>query len=80
MKRINITEQQFQNVSQKISHHRDITSDMKLSGLKILARDSITKAFQLGEKYGSLSLLDLESRKDILEKLNEIISRIDDMV
>lgn len=80
MKRINITEQQFQNVSQKISHQRDITSDMKLSGLKILARDSITKALQLGEKYGSLSLLDLESRKDILEKLNEIISRIDDMV
>jgi hypothetical protein len=80
MKRINITEQQFQNVSQKISHQRDITSDMKLSGLKILARNSITKAFHLGEKYSSLSLLDLESRNDILEKLNEIISRIDDMV
>ena len=80
MKRINITEQQFQNVSQRISHQRDITSDIKLSGLKILARDSITKAFHLGEKYGSLSLLDLETRKDILQKLNEIISRIDDMV
>ena len=80
MKRINITEQQFQNVSQRISHQRDITSDMKLSGLKILARDSITKAFHLGEKYGSLSLLELETRKDILQKLNEIISRIDDMV
>jgi hypothetical protein len=80
MKRINITEQQFQNVSQKINHQRDVTSDMKLSGLKILARNSITKAFHLGEKYGSLSLLDLESRKDILEKLNEIISRIDDTV
>ena len=80
MKRINITEQQFQNVSQKISNQRNVTSDMKLSSLKILARNSITKAFHLGEKYGSLSLLDLESRKDILEKLNEIISRIDDTV
>lgn len=80
MKRINITEQQFQNVSQKISHQRDVTSDIKLSGLKIFARDSITKAFHLGEKYGSLSLLDLESRKDILQKLNEIISCIDDTV
>lgn len=80
MKRINITEQQFQNVSQQLNKMRNDTSDLKLSGLKILARNSITKAFHLGEKYGSLSLLDLESRKDILEKLNEIISRIDDTV
>lgn len=80
MKRINITEQQLQNVSQQLSQMRTNTSDLKLSSLKCYARDAIGKAFRLGKRYNSTSMLDIEGRKNILQKLNEIISRIDDTV
>ena len=80
MKRINITEQQFQNVSQQLSQMRSDTSDLKLSDLKCYARDAIGRAFRLGKRYRGLSMLDIKGRKNILQKLNEIISRIDDVV
>jgi ABC-type dipeptide/oligopeptide/nickel transport system ATPase subunit len=45
--------------------------------LKVIARDAITKAFQLGADYESTSMLDMAQRKEILRKLNELQTKID---
>ena len=36
-----------------------------------------TKAFQLGADYESTSMLDMEGRKEILQKLNQLQAKID---
>lgn len=79
MKRVNITEEQFQSISQKLNKMRNDTSALKLSELKCYARDAIDKAFRLGRQYSSLFLLDIEGRKSILQKLNSIINHIDNI-
>lgn len=86
MKRVQITENQYNgflkkyeknNTAQELSNMRHNVSDFKQNELKIIARDYITKAFQLGCEYESTSMLDMAQRKEILRKLNELQTKID---
>ena len=86
MKRVQITENQYNgflkkyeqnNTPQELSNMRHNVSDLKQNELKVLARDAITKAFQLGCEYESTSMLDMAQRKEILRKLNELQTKID---
>lgn len=86
MKRVQITENQYNgflkkyeqnNTPQKISNMRHNVADLKQNKLKVIARDAITKAFQLGADYESTSMLDIAQRKEILRKLNELQTKID---
>ena len=56
---------------------RHNVADLKQNELKVIARDAITKAFQLGADYESTSMLDMEGRKEILQKLNQLQAKID---
>ena len=86
MKRVKITEEQYSgflkqyeknNTAQELSNMRHNVSDVKQNELKVIARDAITKAFQLGADYESTSMLDMEGRKEILQKLNQLQAKID---
>ena len=86
MKRVKITEEQYSsflkkyeknNTAQELSNMRHNVSDLKQNELKVIARDAITKAFQLGCEYESTSMLDMVQRKEILRKLNELQTKID---
>ena len=86
MKRVKITEEQYSgflkqyeknNTAQELSNMRHNVADLKQNELKVIARDAITKAFQLGADYESTSMLDMEGRKEILQKLNQLQAKID---
>jgi hypothetical protein len=86
MKRVKITEEQYSgflkqyeknNTAQELSNMRHNVADLKQNELKVIARDAITKAFQLGADYESTSMLDMEGRKEILQKLNQLQTKID---
>ena len=86
MKRVRITEEQYggflkqyekNNTAQELSNMRHNVADLKQNELKVIARDAITKAFQLGADYESTSMLDMEGRKEILQKLNQLQAKID---
>ena len=86
MKRVKITEEQYSgflkqyeknNTAQELSNMRHNGADLKQNELKVIARDAITKAFQLGADYESTSMLDMEGRKEILQKLNQLQAKID---
>ena len=86
MKRVKITEEQYSsflkkyeknNTAQELSNMRHNVADFKQNELKIIARDYITKAFQLGCEYESTSMLDIERRKEIIQKLNQLQAKID---
>ena len=86
MKRVQITDNQYNgflkkyeknNTAQELSNMRHNVSDLKQNELKVIARDAITKAFQLGADYESTSMLDMEGRKEILQKLNRLQAKID---
>lgn len=86
MKRVRITEEQYSgflkqyeknNTAQELSNMRHNVADLKQNELKVIARDAITKAFQLGADYESTSMLDMEGRKEILQKLNQLQAKID---
>lgn len=86
MKRVRITEEQYSgflkqyeknNTAQELSNMRHNVADLKQNELKVIARDAITKAFQLGADYESTSMLDMEGRKEILQKLNRLQAKID---
>ena len=86
MKRLRITEEQYSgflkqyeknNTAQELSNMRHNVADLKQNELKVIARDAITKAFQLGADYESTSMLDMEGRKEILQKLNQLQAKID---
>lgn len=86
MKRVKITEEQYSgflkqyeknNTAQELSNMRHNVADLKQNELKVIARDAITKAFQLGADYESTSMLDMEGRKEILQKLNRLQAKID---
>ena len=86
MKRVKITEEQYSgflkqyeknNTAQELSNMRHNVADLKQNELKVIARDAMTKAFQLGADYESTSMLDMEGRKEILQKLNRLQAKID---
>ena len=86
MKRVKITEEQYSgflkqyeknNTAQELSNMRHNVADLKQNELKVISRDAITKAFQLGADYESTSMLDMEGRKEILQKLNRLQAKID---
>ena len=86
MKRVKITEEQYSgflkqyeknNTAQELSNMRHNVANLKQNELKVIARDAITKAFQLGADYESTSMLDMEGRKEILQKLNQLQAKID---
>ena len=86
MKRVKITEEQYSgflkqyeknNTAQELSNMRHNVADLKQNELKVIARDAITKSFQLGADYESTSMLDMEGRKKILQKLNQLQAKID---
>ena len=86
MKRVRITEEQYSgflkqyeknNTAQELSNMRHNVADLKQNELKVISRDAITKAFQLGADYESTSMLDMEGRKEILQKLNRLQAKID---
>ena len=86
MERVRITEEQYSgflkqyeknNTAQELSNVRHNVADLKQNELKVIARDAITKAFQLGADYESTSMLDMEGRKEILQKLNQLQAKID---
>ena len=85
IKRVKITESQFQRVNkelsetpaQDISNMRHNVADLKQCELKVMAREYIAKAFKLGCDYESTSMLDMKRRKDILQKLNGLQEKID---
>ena len=86
MKKVRITEEQYSgflkqyeknNTAQELSNMRHNVADLKQNELKVIARDAITKAFQLGADYESTSMLDMEGRKEILQKLNQLQAKID---
>ena len=86
MKRVRITEEQYSgflkqyeknNTAQELSNMRHNVADLKQNELKVISRDAITKAFQLGADYESTSMLDMEGRKEILQKLDQLQAKID---
>ena len=86
MKRVQITDNQYNgflkkyeknNTAQELSNMRHNVADLKQNELQVIARDAITKAFQLGADYESTSMLDMEGRKEILQKLNRLQAKID---
>ena len=86
MKRVQITDNQYNgflkkyeknNTAQELSNMRHNVSDFKQNELKVIARDCISKAFQLGCEYEKTSVLDMAQRKEIMRKLNELQAKID---
>jgi hypothetical protein len=86
MKRVKISEEQYSsflkkyeknNTAQELSNMRHNVSDFKQNELKVIARDYISKAFQLGCEYEKTSVLDMAQRKEIMRKLNELQAKID---
>ena len=86
MKRVQITDNQYNgflkkyeknNTAQELSNMRHNVSDFKQNELKAIARDYISKAFQLGCEYEKTSVLDMAQRKEIMRKLNELQAKID---
>ena len=90
MKRIKITEEQFQdlsrneavkvedggNVKQKIQKMQNDTSDMKEGELKQLAHSLIDRAFALGMKYARMAI-DIEGRAKVMKQLDRMNKKID---
>ena len=86
MKRVKISQEQYSsflkkyeknNTAQELSNMRHNVSDYRQNVLKLVAKDSVTKAFTLGCEYESTSVLDFYQRKEILRKLNELQAKID---
>ena len=86
MKRVQITENQYNKflikckenaTAQEISNMRHNVADLKQNELKVIARDYISKAFQLGCEYEKTFVLDMAQRKEIMRKLNELQAKID---
>ena len=90
MKRIKITEEQFQdlsrneavkvedggNVRQKIQKMRNDTSDFKHGETKQLAHSLIDRAFALGMKYARMAV-DIEGRAKVMKMLDKMNKKID---
>lgn len=89
MKRIKITEEQFQDLSkheavkvedgdvrQKIHKMQNDTSDMKQGELKQLAHSLIDRAFALGMKYARMAV-DIEGRAKVMKQLDLMNKKID---
>jgi len=89
MKRIKITEEQFQDLSrneavkvedgdvrQKIQKMRNDTSDFKLGETKQLAHSLIDRAFALGMKYARMAV-DIEGRAKVMKQLDRMNKKID---
>ena len=90
MKRIKITEEQFQdlskheavkvedggNVRQKIQKMRNDTADFKHGETKQLAHSLIDHAFALGMKYARMAV-DIEGRAKVMKQLDKMNKQID---
>ncbi len=89
MKRIKITEEQFQDLSrneavkvedgdvrQKIQKMRNDTSDFKHGETKQLAHSLIDRAFALGMKYARMAV-DIEGRAKVMKMLDKMNKQID---
>lgn len=84
MKRVQITENQYDNVLKKFQvDDGDIKTiennrlEMGIVDTKQKSRELITKAFRLGIKYHALRK-DLYARKEIKKKLDDMIKVLDD--
>ena len=86
MKRVQITENQYNgflkkyeqnNTPQELRKTRHKVADVREDELKVIARDYISKALQLGCEYERSSVLDMAQRKEIMRKLNELQAKID---
>ena len=86
MKRVKITEEQYDNylkryqqntTPQAISNMRHDVADLKKNELKVIAREYIAQAFKLGCEYDKTSALDMAQRKEIVRKLNGLQAKID---
>ena len=84
MKRVQITENQYDNVLKKFQvDDGDIKTiendrlEMDIVDTKQKSRELITKAFRLGIKYHALRK-DLYARKEIKKKLDDMIQVLDD--
>jgi len=84
MKRVQITENQYDNVLKKfLVDDDDIKSiendrlEMDIVDTMQKSRELITKAFRLGIKYHALRK-DLYARKEIKKKLDDMIKVLDD--
>lgn len=87
MKRVKITESQYDGFLKKFEHNNNLTDEDKvqidnqflnieLTDVKQTARDMITKAFELGKKYATHPK-DLHLRSTIKQKLDNLIQAID---
>ena len=89
MKRIKITEEQFQDLSrneavkvedgdvrQKIQKMRNDTADFKHGETKQLAHSLIDRAFVLGTKYARMAV-DIEGRANVMKQLDRMNKKID---
>ena len=89
MKRIKITEEQFQDLSrneavkvedgdvrQKVQKMRNDTSDFKHGETKQLAHSLIDRAFVLGTKYARMAV-DIEGRAKVMKQLDKMNKKID---
>ena len=89
MKRIKITEEQFQDLSkneavkvedgdvrQKIQNMRNDTADFKHGETKQLAHSLIDSAFALGMKYARMAV-DIEGRAKVMKQLDRMNKKID---
>ena len=84
MKRVQITENQYDNVLKKFQvDDGDIKTiendrlEMDIVDTKQMSRELITKAFKLGIKYVK-SKNDLYMRKEIKKELDDLIQALDD--
>ena len=84
MKRVQITENQYDNVLKKFQvgdgDIKTIENDrlqMDIVDTKQKSRELITKAFRLGVKYHA-NRKDLYARKEIKKKLDDMIQALDD--
>ena len=87
MKRVKITESQYDGFLKQFEHNGNLTDDDKiqidnqflnieLTDVKQTARDMITKAFELGKKYATHPK-DLHLRSEIKQELDKMIQAVD---
>lgn len=87
MKRVKITESQYDGFLKQFEHNDNLTDDDKiqidnqflnieLTDVKQTARDLIAKAFSMGVKYGK-NPKDLHLRSTIKQKLDDLIQAVD---
>ncbi|WP_028902732.1 hypothetical protein [Prevotella sp. P6B4] len=87
MKRVKITESQYDGFLKQFEHNDNLTDDDKiqidnqflnieLTNVKQTARDMITKAFELGKKY-AIHPKDLHLRSEIKQELDKMVQAVD---